>query len=98
MATEQPFDETLPQTSTSVHESLMPVEDPNHPTRWRHRRRLAYTAMIATLATTVYVLGPWMALDRIEATADIISWFYFTMASIVGAYMGFATWSAKTSR
>jgi len=71
-------------------------EDPNHPSRWKHRRRLAYIAMISILLVTVYVLGPWMPLERVEKVSDIVEWFYFSMASVVGAYMGFATWAART--
>jgi uncharacterized protein YebE (UPF0316 family) len=55
-------------------------------------------AMWSMLALTVYVVGPWMPMDRLNTLQDVISWFYFSMASIVGAYMGFATWSAKTTR
>lgn len=73
-------------------------EDPNHPGRWKHRRRMAYVALYSMLISTSYVFGPWVPVERLEHLSDVISWFYFAMASIVGAYMGFATWSAKTTR
>lgn len=53
--------------------------------------------MVSILTLTVYVMGPWLPVERLTALNDVITWFYFTMASIVGAYMGFATWSAKTA-
>jgi len=88
--------EVAPPLDPSATTTL--ADDPNHPTRWKHRRRLAYMAMWSMLALTVYVVGPWMPMDRLNTLQDVISWFYFSMASIVGAYMGFATWSAKTTR
>lgn len=75
-----------------------PFEDPSHPSRWKHRRRMAYTALISILFLTVYVMGPWMSLERLEKVSDIVEWFYFSMASIVGAYMGFATWASRPSK
>lgn len=77
-----------------AEEKILP-EDPNHPTRWKHRRRMAYIALYSMIGVTSYALTL-MPIQRLSATNEIISWFYFAMASIVGAYVGFATWSAKT--
>lgn len=73
-------------------------DDPNHPTRWMHRRRMAYISLFSMITLMGYTLTPWMPLDRLEKLSDVIDWFFFAMASIVGAYMGFATWSGRTSR
>lgn len=74
------------------------IEDPNNPTRWTHRRRMAYAALASMIVLTAYIVSPWMKIERLTAASDIVSWFYFAMASIVGAYMGFATWSAKLTK
>jgi len=84
------------QASTNAASLNLMMDDPNHPLRWVHRRRMAYTALCSMLATTFYIMGPWMPVARVIALGSIIEWFYFSMASIVGAYMGFATWAAKT--
>lgn len=73
-----------------------PFEDPNHPARWKHRRRMAYASLVSMIVVTGVLLGPWVPVERVAKLSDLISWFYFAMASIVGAYMGFATWSAKS--
>lgn len=75
-----------------------PFEDPNHPARWKHRRRMAYASLVNIIAVTFILLGPWVPIERVDKLSDIISWFYFSLASIVGAYMGFATWSAKLNK
>lgn len=88
-----------PEIVTSVSNSVAEAfEDPNHPARWKHRRRFAYMAMYSMLILTAYAMTPLMSVDRLERVSDIIEWFYFAMASIVGAYMGFATWSAKLGK
>lgn len=79
-------------------ETNNPFEDPNHPTRWVHRRRMAYASLISIFIVTAYLLSTWVDNERINALSDIIEWFYFSMASIVGAYMGFASWSALRGR
>lgn len=111
-ATADPYEEQYPETG-SRHEyppayapTYAPTmlnnpehfEDPNHPARWKHRRRMAYTALFSMLVVTAHAMGPWLSLERLDKLQDVISWFYFAMASIVGAYMGFATWSARTGR
>jgi len=62
--------------------------------RWRHRRRMAYIAIISMLIVTyccLFKLSP----EKIKVLENIISWFYLTMGSIVGAYVGFATLDDK---
>lgn len=78
--------------------NTIPVEDPNHPSRWKHRRRMAYVSLVSIIAVTLILLGPWVPVERVDKLSDLISWFYFSLASIVGAYMGFATWSAKVGK
>jgi hypothetical protein len=75
-----------------------PLEDPNHPSRWKHRRRMAYISLFSIIVSTAILLGPWVPMERVEKLSDLISWFYFSLASIVGAYVGFATWSSKVSK
>lgn len=75
-----------------------PCEDPTSPSRWKHRRRMAYLSLLSIIAVTAILLGPWVPVERVEKLSDLISWFYFSLASIVGAYMGFATWAAKLDK
>lgn len=87
-------DSAVPSVPTSTNAP----KDPNHPSQWKHRRRMAYMSLVSIIAVTLILLGPWVPVDRVEKLSDLISWFYFSLASIVGAYMGFATWSAKRAR
>lgn len=89
---------TIPTLNEEPSTDIATADDPNHPIRWKHRRRMAYIALFSMLVLTAYAVGPWIAIERLDKLSDIIEWFYFAMASIVGAYMGFATWSAKTGR
>ena len=86
-------DEETPRTDPTTTST-----GPNHPSQWKHRRRMAYASLVSIIAVTLILLGPWVPVDRVEKLSDLISWFYFSLASIVGAYMGFATWSAKFTK
>lgn len=86
------------ETPTATQPPALSLTNPNHPSQWKHRRRMAYASLVSIIAVTFILLGPWVPVDRVEKLSDLISWFYFSLASIVGAYMGFATWSAKVSK
>ena len=70
---------------------------PDTAVQWQNRRRMAFVALASIVILTGYIVGPWVSIDRLNALSDVISWFYFTMVSIVGAYMGFKSWSMKTT-
>jgi len=84
-------------TTTDIPPAIIPAtdsfEDPNHPARWKHRRRMAYMSLISMLILTGYALSPWLPLDRLEKLDSAIDGFYFAMTTIVSAYMGLATFS-----
>lgn len=60
---------------------------------WKHRRRMAYIALFSQVLATagLFTIIP---IERIEVLQEITSWFYFSFSSIVGAYVGFATWAS----
>lgn len=75
------------------HESGKTSKDT--PTQWRHRRRMAYISLVGILTVTAFILSPWSELDRLSVVSEMVTWFYFAMASVVGAYMGFKSWATK---
>jgi len=86
-----------PQPEAGDETTPTPIS-PTHPSQWKHRRRMAYASLVSIIAVTLILLGPWVPVERVDKLSDLISWFYFSLASIVGAYMGFATWAAKFSK
>jgi hypothetical protein len=60
---------------------------------WKNRRRMAWVSLIAMLVATglVFFIVPE---SRLKIIGDVITWFYFAMTSVVGAYMGFTTWAS----
>ena len=63
--------------------------------RWTNRRRMAWTALLSMIGITLALLFAPIAETRIRILAEPITWFYFAMASVIGAYMGFTTWASK---
>lgn len=62
--------------------------------RWKHRRRMAYIALFSILVVT-YLCMFKIDSQKIKALEVIITWFYVTMGSVIGAYVGFATLDDK---
>ncbi len=60
--------------------------------RWKNRRRMAWICLWATMIVT----GAMMFLvpeTRITSLDEVVVWFYVSMASIIGVYIGSATFS-----
>lgn len=62
------------------------------------RRHMAWVALWAMIAATLIMFFAPIPLDKLVKLADMIEWFYFTMTSIVGAYIGFKTWTQITKK
>jgi hypothetical protein len=60
---------------------------------WRNRRRMAWLAFGSMIVVTglCFFVVP---LDRLEKLTDVVTWFYMTMATVVGAYMGLSTYAS----
>lgn len=62
--------------------------------RWKNRRRMAYISLFSILIVT-YVLLYDLPIEKISKLENVITWFYITMGSIIGAYVGFSTLDDK---
>ena len=67
---------------------------PDSKSRWQNRRRMAWIALTSILVVTVLAFFV-VAESRLKLLGDVINMFYLSMASIVGAYVGFATLDKK---
>jgi len=70
----------------------LPVGD-----RSKNRRRMAWISLVAMLIVTGYAMGI-VPIERLEKLEVVITWFYMSCASVIGAYMGFTTWAAVAGR
>lgn len=71
------------------------VEEKITEDRFKNRRRMAWMAITSMAVYTAVILTPLIDIERIKSLENILDMFYIAMASIVGAYMGFATWASK---
>lgn len=74
---------------------LSKVEQTITEDRFKNRRRMAWVSMLSMVALTVILVSPIVTDQRIKSLENILDMVYLAMASIVGAYMGFATWAGK---
>jgi len=72
--------------------------------RWKHRRRMSYTALVMQVIISIMVLVDTsiVPVSRVTAAEGIIDWMYISFSGIVVAYFGFnvieSKMSAKTSK
>ena len=64
--------------------------------RFKNRRRMAWLAMLSMVGFTAVLMSPIISIEKIKALESVFSAFYFAMASVIGAYMGFTTWASKS--
>ncbi len=61
--------------------------------KWRGRRKMGWVSLISMLVlTSLLLFGP-ISDARLKILAEPITWFYFAMTSIIGAYMGVTAWA-----
>lgn len=60
--------------------------------RWKNRRRMSWIALWATLLVTAAMMF-FVPEARIEKLDEVVVWFYVSMASIIGVYIGSATFA-----
>lgn len=63
--------------------------------RWKNRRRLAWLAMWMMILATgmMMTVVPESKLDKLDT---VVTWFMMAMTTIIGAYIGTATWAQVT--
>ena len=63
--------------------------------RWQNRRRMAWLSLASILVITVLILFTKIVPEsRLTILGDVITWFYFSMASVIGMYMGATTFAS----
>jgi hypothetical protein len=60
---------------------------------WDGRRRIAWIALFAMIIPTFYIIGFVTSVPLITQFAELLTWFYLAMASIVCAFFGFSSWA-----
>lgn len=61
--------------------------------RWANRRRMAWMSLISMILFTAILIFYPIPKDRLEIIKEFIIWYYFTGATVIGAYMGATTWA-----
>lgn len=75
---------------------MRPVDTGAPREQWKGRRRMAWVALFAVIVVTSLAIF-YIPIERLTVLTDIIMWFFVTMGSIIGAYMGFTAWWASRS-
>lgn len=93
---EEDTTEVQNDTSSSVIDSKISTKEADE--IWDGRRKMAWVALFAIIIPTLYIIGFITNVELIHELADLMSWFYLALASIVCAYFGFKSWSTIKGR
>jgi len=63
--------------------------------KWRGRRKMGWVSLWSIIGVTAIVLFAPIPESRLVILSDPITWFYFSMTSVIGAYMGVTAWASK---
>lgn len=63
--------------------------------KWRGRRMMARISLYSMIVLTFLILFGPIPDERLKILTEPITWFYFAMTSVIGAYMGFTTWASR---
>ena len=56
---------------------------------------MAWTSLVAMILVTALVLfTDLVEIERLKVLGEVITWFYFSCASVICAYMGFTTYAS----
>lgn len=61
--------------------------------KWKTRRKMAWLALIAEILVTIALFVAPIEEKRLSILSEPITWFYFSMTSVIGFYMGATTWA-----
>jgi drug/metabolite transporter (DMT)-like permease len=74
----------------------VPVEEEH--AVWTSRRRMAWVSLWAIIIPTLFIIVHISDPNVLSKLADLMSWYYLSLASIVGAFLGFTTWANIVGR
>ncbi len=75
-------------------DSLTGLDKEDHEQVWRSRTKMAWCALWAVILPTIYIIMRVNNTEVIDKLGVMMSWYYLSLASIVGAYFGFRSWSS----
>ena len=64
--------------------------------RWKNRRKMAWTSLIAIIAQTLLLLfapPSLLSTEKIQVIKEPLTWAYMCESAVILAYMGFTTWA-----
>jgi hypothetical protein len=60
---------------------------------WSSRRKMAWVSLWGIIIPTIFVILRIHDPAMVEKIGNMMSWYYLSLASIIGAYFGFKAWS-----
>lgn len=90
------YDDDDSYRESDIKEDLLLNDPALNKKRWQNRRRMAWASLLSmTIVTYLLIFTKIVPEHRIKILSEVIIWYYFCSASVIGAYMGFTTWASR---
>ena len=86
-------DEMVTQDEVNIKSAISALE--LHEEKAESQKKMAWVALVAIIVFTAFMFSPWVPGEKAQTLANLSDIFYVSMASIIGAYMGFTSWVAR---
>lgn len=77
----------------AVVDSLSGLDKDDQEEVWSSRGKMSWVALWGMILPTIYIITMITNIDLIDKLGVLMSWYYLSLASIVGAYFGFKSWA-----
>ncbi|MHA1700684.1 MAG: hypothetical protein ACTSWK_00280 [Promethearchaeota archaeon] len=85
-------DEVIEECSHDRQKRFLDIELEKR--KWKNRRKMAWISLVAMIIVTLILLFAPIPESRLKILSEPIIWFYFSMTSVIGIYMGATTWAS----
>lgn len=65
---------------------------------WISRRKMAWVSLWGIILPTLFIILHIHDVGVLDKIADLMSWYYLGLSSIVGAFFGFTAWASIRGR
>jgi hypothetical protein len=65
---------------------------------WTSRRKMAWVSLLGIILPTCAIILGVHDIGVLDKLADLMSWYYLGLSSIVGAFFGFSAWASIKGR
>ena len=86
-------DDEISQEELNIRKEISALE--LHEAKSESQKKMAWVCLWSMIGFTLLLLTPWVPDAKLQTLTNLSDIFYVSLASVIGAYMGFTSWVAR---